>query len=109
MDLTETAGRRPWGSYCLKLLILTILVVGVFSLLESCASSLRGGALAPLTNSFLFLLLFIVVYFIALSVLPAPLKRLFKKLNRFILSIGKKILLWAFEMVKEFLRLMLYW
>ena len=83
MDLTETAGPRPWGIYSLKIMIVAVLCLVIFLLGRSFLLSLRGEALSLIMRYIVVLILLIGAYMIVLSALPSSIKKYFMSGNRY--------------------------
>jgi hypothetical protein len=108
-DLTETAGRRPWWPYFVKILILGFLCLVFFFTLKGFFSSFKVEALSQIMRFVLALIFLTAGYMIVLSVLPQPIRNIFTKINRFFLKGISKALLWFGRRIKEFTNLILNW
>jgi hypothetical protein len=108
-DLTETAGRRPWWSYFIKILILSFLCVVIFFTLRAFFLSFKGEALSQIMPFMLALIFLITGYMISLSVLPQPIRKIFTKINRFFLKGINRTIIWLANTIKELINLILNW
>lgn len=107
MDLTETVGRRPWGLYLLKILIITILCIGVFLLGKLFFLLLKREVVILIVEFTLVLILLMAGYVIAISILPTPIKKIILKLNQFFLKNIKVVIMEFGQTAKEFFNLIL--
>ena len=104
VDLSETAGPRPWAIYPLKILVIVILVMGIFLLMESLFRSL-----AIIVVCLLPIVLLLAGYTVASSILPQPVKKIASKMNKLLLKWATSLAIWCLETGKEFLKLIIKW
>jgi hypothetical protein len=109
MDLSETAGPRPWGLYALKILIFAILCLVIFSFGKFVLLSLKGGVLFTSTKYLFAIILLMIGYCIAISFLPQPIKRMFMRVNGYLLKAIIQAIVWVCLTIKEIFNLLLNW
>ncbi len=97
------------GIYFLKILILGFLCVVFFFAFRGFFLSLKGEALSQIIRFALVLVFLAAGYMIALSILPQPIRRIFTKINKFLLKELSKAVVWFGLKIKEFINLILNW
>jgi hypothetical protein len=109
MDLSETAGPRPWLLYSLKILILIILCITVFLFGKIFPLLLRQDSIIIFLRCLVPIALLMTVYVFAISVLPQPIKRIFMRINQLILQGAARMAVWLGQTFKELFSLLLNW
>jgi len=108
-DLSETAGPKPWPIYFIKLLIIFILFITVFSIGKLLFDSVRGQSSPGIPTFIISIVLLIGTYFFAVSMSPQPIKQVLSKINRVITTWIIRMFLWALMKVKELIELLIKW
>jgi hypothetical protein len=93
-DLTDTAGPRPWWSLLAKGVFLGLLILLALSMSYGIFHS--PGRILPFFLCICFLL---AGYYLAISILPGPLKKVFQSLNKMINKGIVRIFSWFWERI----------
>jgi len=108
-DLTEPAGRRPFGPYLVKALILIMVLAFIIVIGRLFLLSFNPDTLAMLMRFIVILTLLLAGYWIVLSMAPRPIKAILQKMNRCLSQGLNRIGSLFVERLKEFLKLILNW
>ena len=109
MDLSETAGPRPWFLYPVKILIFLIICCTVCFLGKLGTLLVRHDSANMVMLGVIAIALLLTAYFIAISVLPQPVKRMFRRIHQLILHGVTRIALWVGETLRELINVLLNW
>jgi len=109
MDLTETAGPRPWGLYGLKILIALILFVVFFFSTKLIFQSISEDTAVIFLSQIMVTIFLLVGYLIGISILPQSVQGIFKKANRSLLKGALRLMMMFLQKLKEFFNLLLNW
>ena len=109
VDLSETAGNRPWTIYVIKFFIIVILCIVVISLAGSIVTSARSEGYSVIPAFIISIVLLMGSYFFAISIAPQPVKRVFQRFNRLFSNVVVHAIMWFIMKAKELIELFIKW
>jgi hypothetical protein len=109
VDLSETAGNRPWTIYVIKFFIIVILCIIFISLAGLIVNPARGEGYGIIPAFIISIVLLIGTYLFAFSMAPQPIKKVFQQFNRVFSNAVVHAIMWFILKVKELIELLIKW
>jgi hypothetical protein len=99
-DLTDTVGPRPWWLWLMKIFLFGALLALMISILSSGMS--LSNCVESLLPLFLPICILLTGWYLAMTMLPGPGRRLVQAVNRSLKRVCVSCLVWLWEKIKSF-------
>jgi hypothetical protein len=109
MDLSETAGPRPWFLYPVKIIIFLIIFCIVCFLGKLGTLLVRHDSVNMVMLGVIAIVLLLMAYFTSISILPQPVKRMFRRIHQLILQGVTRIAIRVGETLRELINVLFNW